>query len=248
MIPKIGSYIERIEELDSTNCYASSLLLEKHPSEGTVIIANKQRKGKGQYTNKWESEANKNLTFSIILYPDFIDISRQFEISKAVSLGVADFIRQYADHVSIKWPNDIYVDKRKIAGILMEYSIQKNKISSCVIGIGLNINQNEFFSNAPNPVSLTQLTGKTYNLEECLTELLNKIDLRYQELMDENLIKIDREYVQQLYQREIWASYSSKGNVFNGKIIGVDDYGLLMIETTDKKVFKFDYKEVTFLR
>jgi BirA family transcriptional regulator, biotin operon repressor / biotin---[acetyl-CoA-carboxylase] ligase len=247
MIPKIGSYIEHIEELDSTNSYASSYLSEKHPPEGTIILAKKQSKGRGQSTNKWESEGGKNLTFSVILYPTFISISQQFEISKAISLGVADFLSNYVDKVSIKWPNDIYVDKNKIAGILMEYSIQKNLISSCIIGIGLNINQGKFFSNAPNPVSLTQLTSKTYPLEECLSELLDKLNLRYQQLIDNDFVKIDKDYEQLLFQKDIIASYSAKGNVFKGKIIGVDEYGFLMIEDSDNQILKFDYKEVSFL-
>lgn len=247
MIPKIGSYIEHFEELDSTNSYAASFLLSKHPPEGTIIIAKKQSKGRGQSTNKWESENGKNLTFSIILYPSFINISRQFEISKAISLGVADFLKDHVDGVSIKWPNDIYVGKNKIAGILMEYSIKKNLLTSCIIGIGFNINQDEFLSNAPNPVSLTQLTGKTYDLEQCLSELLKKFNSRYQQLIDNDFIKIDKDYEQRLFQKDILASYSAKGNIFNGKIIGVDESGLLMIEDTEKQVHKFDYKEVSFL-
>ncbi len=247
MIPKIGSYIERIEELDSTNSYASSLLLEQHPPEGSVILARKQKKGRGQSTNKWESEDDKNLTFSIILYPSFVNVVKQFEISKTISLGVVDFLKLHTNQVSIKWPNDIYAGKNKIAGILMEYSIHRNQISSCITGIGLNINQKEFFSKAPNPVSLTQLTGKTYNLEDCLSELLNKIDSRYRELIEGGFLKIDEAYERLLYQKDTWAFYSMKGNVFEGKITGVDEYGLLKIETREQGILKFDYKEVSFL-
>ena len=217
-----------------------------HPRE-PIIVAKKQSRGRGQSTNKWESEGGKNLTFSVILYPTFISVSRQFEISKAISLGVADFLSKYVDKISIKWPNDFYIDKNKIAGILMEYSIQKNLISSCIIGIGLNINQQNFFSNAPNPVSLTQLTGKTYPLEACLSELLENLNLRYQQLIDNDFVKIDKEYEELLFQKDILASYSAKGNVFKGKIIGVDEYGFLMIEDSDKQILKFDYKEVSFL-
>jgi BirA family biotin operon repressor/biotin-[acetyl-CoA-carboxylase] ligase len=247
MIPKIGAYIEQIEQVDSTNRYASSLLKEKRPPEGTIVIAKNQFKGKGQSTNKWESEPGKNLTFSIILYPGFIEISRQFEISKAISLGISDYLRKYLDGVSIKWPNDIYVEKNKIAGILMEYSVQGNIISSGIIGIGLNINQDKFLSDAPNPVSLTQLTGAKYHLEECLSELLENLNSRYQQLMDQDFTDIDLDYEQILYQKDIIASYCSKGEVFEGKIRGVDEYGLLLIETAEHQILRFDYKEVIFL-
>jgi BirA family transcriptional regulator, biotin operon repressor / biotin---[acetyl-CoA-carboxylase] ligase len=246
MKPIIGNYKESFDQLDSTNNYASTLLMTKRPPEGTVIIANSQTSGRGQSTNKWVSEPYQNLTFSIILYPEFIEVSRQFEISKAISLGVADFLREFVEEVSIKWPNDIYIGKKKVAGILMEYSILKGKISSCIVGIGLNINQIKFISDVPNPVSLCQVTGVIYDLEECLSILLNKLDFRYQQLARQGAGKIGRDYERILYQRDEWALYSAKGENFEGKITGVDRYGLLKIETRHETVLKFDYKEVSF--
>lgn len=246
MISKIGTYIERVDELDSTNNYAASLLLTKRPPEGSVIVATSQVGGRGQSTNKWESEPDCNLTLSIILYPDFMEITKQFEISKAISIGVVDFIKDLVDDVSIKWPNDIYIGKSKVAGILMEYSIRRGKISSCIVGIGLNINQKKFLSDAPNPVSLFQVTGLTYNLEECLSDLLQKLDSRYQQLADLGTQDIDNEYERLLYQKDSWASYSTKETDFEGKILGVDEKGLLMIGTRQQTILKFDYKEVSF--
>lgn len=246
MISKIGTYIERVDELDSTNNYAASLLLTKRPPDGSVIVANSQVGGRGQASNKWESEPDRNLTLSIILYPDFMEITKQFEISKAISLGIVDFLKNLVGEVSIKWPNDIYIGRGKAAGMLMEYSIRKSKISSCIVGIGLNINQMKFLSDAPNPVSLSQVTGLTYDLEDCLTVLLHKIDARYHQLCELKLRKIDDEYEQLLFQRGRWSSYSSKEGDFEGKILGVDENGLLMIETRDQTILKFDYKEVSF--
>jgi BirA family biotin operon repressor/biotin-[acetyl-CoA-carboxylase] ligase len=246
MISKIGTYIERIDELDSTNNYAASLLLTKRPPEGTVIVANSQVGGRGQASNKWESEPDRNLTLSIVLFPDFMEITKQFEISKAISLGVVDLLKDLVNDVSIKWPNDIYIGKKKVAGILMEYSIRKSKISSCIVGIGLNINQLKFISNAPNPVSLSQVTGVTYDLDDCLSVLLRKLDSRYHQLSELKLQEIDNDYEQILYQRGIWSSYSAKGSDFEGKILGVDEDGLLMIEARNQTVLKFDYKEVSF--
>ncbi len=243
---KIGHYKERIDHLDSTNNYASMILLTKRPPEGTVIIAENQTVGRGQGTNLWESEPYKNLTFSIILYPEFLAVDRQFELSKAVSLGVADFLIEFTGDVSIKWPNDIYIRKGKVAGILMEYSIIRGKISSCIVGIGLNINQLKFMSDAPNPVSLSQITGITYNLDECLTLLLEKLDTRYRQLAYNQTDRIDLDYEQLLYQRNTWAWYLSKDGEFEGRIIGVDENGLLKIETRRNTLLKFDYKEVNF--
>ena len=246
MISKIGTYIERVDELDSTNNYAASLLLTKRPPEGTVIVANSQVGGRGQASNKWESEPDRNLTLSIVLYPEFMEITKQFEISKAISLGVVDFLKDLVNDVSIKWPNDIYIGKKKAAGILMEYSIRKGKISSCIVGIGLNINQTIFKSNAPNPVSLSQATDLIYDLENCITVLLKKIDSRYQQLSELKLQEIDNDYEKILYQKDIWSSYSAKGGDFEGKILGVDEDGTLMIETMNQTVRKFNYKEVSF--
>ena len=116
MNSKIGTYIERVDELDSTNNYAASLLLTKRLPEGSVIVANSQVGGRGQAANKWESEPDRNLTLSIILYPDFMEITKQFEISKAISLGVVDFLKDLVVDVSIKWPNDIYIGRGKLQG------------------------------------------------------------------------------------------------------------------------------------
>ena len=133
----IGSSIKRIQEVGSTNNYAAEQLLTNRPQEGTVFVANSQVDGRGQTSNKWESEPYKNLTFSIVLYPDILEIAQQFEISKAVSLGITDFLNGKVQQVSIKWPNDIYVGTRKIGGILIENSVRINKISSCIVGIAI---------------------------------------------------------------------------------------------------------------
>jgi BirA family transcriptional regulator, biotin operon repressor / biotin---[acetyl-CoA-carboxylase] ligase len=246
MTLEIGKFIERVDQLDSTNNYAASLLLTKRLPEGSVIVANSQLVGRGQTTNKWESEPDRNLTLSIILYPEFMEITEQFEISKAISLGIVDFLKDLVDDVSIKWPNDIYIGKGKVAGMLMEYSIRKSKISSCIVGIGLNVNQIKFVSDAPNPVSLSQITGLSYDLEDCLSILLKKIDSRYHQLSELRLQEIDKDYEQLLYQRGGWFSYSANEGDFEGKLLGVDENGLLMIETRNQTVLKFDYKQVSF--
>jgi BirA family biotin operon repressor/biotin-[acetyl-CoA-carboxylase] ligase len=238
--------MERIHELGSTNNYAATQLLTKSLPEGFVFVADSQVGGRGQASTVWESEPNKNLTFSILLYPEFLEIRRQFELSKAVSLGVADFLREKTDHVTIKWPNDIYIGKGKVAGILIENSIRIDKISSCIVGIGLNINQRLFASNAPNPVSLSQITGKVYDLKELLDHLCLKIDARYRQLRNRDFRQIDEEYTEVLFQRCCWSSYSDENDVFEGKILGVDNIGRLMIETRAGKINKYHFKEVIF--
>ena len=242
----IGSKIERIHELGSSNNYAATQLLTKRLPEGIVFVADSQVDGRGQALNKWESTPNKNLTFSILLYPEFIDIMRQFEISKVISLGVVDFLKDLTDHVSIKWPNDIYIENCKVAGILIENSIRIDKISSCIVGIGLNINQQEFISDAPNPVSLTQITGKIYDLKASLSDLCLKIDARYDKLRQRDYRQIDADYTELLYQRGSWSSYSDENSDFEGQILDVDHIGRLMIETRAGQVNKYHFKEVVF--
>jgi BirA family biotin operon repressor/biotin-[acetyl-CoA-carboxylase] ligase len=242
----VGSEIVRIQELESSNNYAASQLLTKRLTEGIVFVADSQLDGRGQVSNKWESEPNTNLTFSIVLYPDFLEIVRQFEISKAISLGVVDFLKERTDNVSIKWPNDIYIGKKKVAGILIENSIRIDRISSCIVGIGLNINQQVFISDAPNPISLSQITGIIYNLEESLSDVCSKIDARYQQLCNGKFKQIDADYIDVLYQRGSWCDYSDENGDYNGQIIGVDKIGRLKIETKDGKINKYHFKEVVF--
>lgn len=242
----VGSHIERIHEIGSTNNYAAMQLLTKRLPDGAVIVADSQVDGRGQTSSKWESEPNKNLTFSIIIYPGFIDISRQFEISKAISLGVSDFLKELTDHVSIKWPNDIYIAKGKAAGILIENSVRANKISSCIVGIGLNINQQVFTGNLPNPVSVSQVTHKIYPLDASLSELCLKIDSRYHQLCNGDFRQIDENYTEMLYQHGIWSHYSDENGDFEGRIVGVDQIGRLLIETRDRKINSYHFKEVIF--
>jgi BirA family biotin operon repressor/biotin-[acetyl-CoA-carboxylase] ligase len=242
----IGSYIERIHETGSTNNYAATLLLTKSPPNGAVFVADSQVDGRGQTSSKWESEPNKNLTFSILIYPDFIEITRQFELSKAISLGVADFLMEQAENVAIKWPNDIYIGKKKVAGILIENSVRSTKISSCIVGIGLNINQQVFMSNLPNPVSLSQITGKVYNLEASLTDLCKKIDVRYHQLINGEFRQIDENYTEMLFQLGLWSQYSDEDSDFEGKILGVDQIGRLLIEARSEQINKYQFKEVIF--
>lgn len=242
----IGSNIERIQELGSTNNYAATLLLTKRLPEGTVFVVDSQVDGRGQASNSWESEPNKNLTFSILLYPDFLEISRQFELSKTISLGVADFLKERTDQVSIKWPNDIYIGIGKVAGILIENSIKINKISSSIVGVGLNINQKIFTGNAPNPVSLSQITNEDYDLEELLSDLCAKIDARYHQLRKGEFGRIDGDYTKILYQLGCWSHFSDDKDDFEGCILGVDQIGRLMIETKAGKINKYNFKEVIF--
>ena len=173
--------ILKFDQLDSTNNYAKSLIKEGKAKDGQIIYAVSQNAGRGQGVKTWESEPGKNLTFSLIIKPQNIKPKDQFIISQAVSVGIVNYLSRkdgfetYPHKINIKFPNDIFVDMKKICGILIENTIQSNQILFSVIGVGLNVNQTVFTENAGNPTSLSLITKSQYNLEIELLELAKSI-------------------------------------------------------------------------
>jgi BirA family biotin operon repressor/biotin-[acetyl-CoA-carboxylase] ligase len=236
-----------LDETESTNNYANQLLLTKAAAEGTVVMTHFQTKGKGQQGNSWESEPGKNLLASFILQPKFLKATHQFYLSKAVSLALTDLLTEENIEVSIKWPNDIYADNRKIAGILIENSIIGSNLNSVVVGIGLNLNQSVFISGAPNPVSLTQLTGKNYSVEIVAEKLWEKLEIRYNELQSNNLNAIDNAYLNRLFRYQDWAFYAKQGEFFEARITEIGQFGQLILEQKDGTKTEHLFKEVEFV-
>ncbi len=245
----IGNIIKEYNSVESTNMTANELISNKEIKEGAVIVSGFQQHGKGQESNSWESEAGKNLTLSVLLSPTFLLPEKQFVLNKIVSLAIADFIRSMLPKlkVRIKWPNDIYVKHQKIAGILINNIIQGSTIENSIVGIGININQRSFMSNAPNPVSLTQLSGFEYDLKNCLKLICEALDKWYKVLRDGNFELIDNEYLASLYQFGNYHKYRIEHHVLKAKIIGVSKYGNLMLESDKKEMYTCDLKEVEFI-
>lgn len=248
---------ELIEEplLDSTNSYMAELLKKSSLLEGLVVWAKSQTQGRGQRGNTWESEVNKNLTLSIVLFPTFLNLDKQFLLNKVISLGVANFIQHYLeengtvpkDSVKIKWPNDIYAGNKKIAGILIENTLRNNQIINSVIGIGININQVEFKSKSINPTSLQMLTTKDYDLRKCLEKLCSFIEAEYLHLKAFQFQSIDSAYKTMLYQLEQWHRYSIKGKDTNAKITGISPEGKLMLNSQEGFLEECGFKEIVFV-
>ncbi len=237
--------IFRLQEVDSTNIYASKL--PETTPEGSVVVTLFQSKGRGQGSNKWESLPGENLMFSIILYPSFLKANMQFYLSKAIALAVADFISLYTDKVSIKWPNDIYVTDKKIAGILIEHAIERDYIKQTIAGIGININQRKFSASIPNPISLSKATNEEYELDELLEILISLIENRYKMLKESDLATLDENYQQCMFRFNKKSEFSANGMIFNGTITGVEPTGELKILDEAGQTHYFLNKEVEFI-
>ncbi|MDD4190288.1 MAG: biotin--[acetyl-CoA-carboxylase] ligase [Mangrovibacterium sp.] len=247
MIRHIGHTIISLPSTPSTNNYAISQATDNEAEEGVVFLAYEQTAGRGQISNRWESEAGKNLTFSIVLKPAFLDIHRQFMLSKAVCLGLVSFLSRYADGVKVKWPNDIYLGDRKISGILIENAVMSSVISQSVVGIGLNVNQTVFRSSAPNPVSLKMITGVDYDLGVLIKELLNEIDQLYLKLKQNCYRELSRAYRENLYRLGQWHPFRDQEHAYTGMIDGVNPIGQLRIREKDGPVHEYHFKEVEYL-
>ena len=239
--------IIKLNTVNSTNEFAKELLKKSELPEFTCVIADKQKEGKGQHGNIWHSDKGKNLTFSLIFYPKFLNIDLQFYISKVISLGIVGFLDTIHFGFKIKWPNDIYYNNKKLGGILIENSIFKNKIKSCVAGIGLNINQYEFPEYLSDAVSLMNLSSKRYNLNVLIHDLCNEIYKNYLFLIKKEFAVIDTKYNEYLCKFNEIAEYKDVSGIFTGKIIGTEKSGKLIIENTTGAIKKYDFKEIVFL-
>ncbi|MDR1681680.1 MAG: biotin--[acetyl-CoA-carboxylase] ligase [Prevotellaceae bacterium] len=233
-----------LSEIDSTNRYAAQRSADA--PEGSVWAAFTQTAGRGQQHNSWESEPHKNLTFSLLLRPVWLPAEEQFYLSKAVSLGITGFLRQHGLEPAIKWPNDVYAGDRKIAGILIENQITGSGIGSSIVGIGLNVNQERFFSDAPNPTSIVLETGRTLDLQQALPELTACILNRYESLRAGDRPSLDADYHAQLYRCNQWHLFATDATRFRARIVGVRPSGELLLEDEQRQTRAYLFKEVHF--
>ena len=244
---EIDKNIIILNEINSTNNYANRLIVSKQVVEGTVVLAYSQKEGRGQRGNSWESEAGKNVLMSIVLFPKFLVAENQFMISKIASLALADCIQNEMNNVSVKWPNDIYVGNKKIAGILIENSIEGNMLCSSVLGIGLNVNQEQFVSNAPNPSSLKKITGKNYDIEMLAAKIADLVFEYYNKLKKGETDYINSQYFDKLFRKNIWAKFRKGGIEFEAIITGIGEFGQLQLKNRDGIISEYIFKEVEYV-
>ena len=235
----------RLEETTSTNSYLRGLVGKEPLPEGSVVVTEYQTAGRGQVGNTWESEVGKNLMFSVILYPDFLPANRQFLISQIAALSVKETLDEYINDVTVKWPNDIYWRDRKICGMLIENDLSGHELYCSVIGLGININQREFLSDAPNPVSLAQITGQEYDREEILGKFRNRLYERYIGLIREKEEEIRKDYMAALYRRDGFYPYRDERGDFCACIRDIEPTGHLMLQLPGGEVRRYAFKEVS---
>jgi BirA family biotin operon repressor/biotin-[acetyl-CoA-carboxylase] ligase len=245
----VGQNFVTIKEVDSTNNFLKELVSNSKPLiEGTVIMAENQYAGRGQQQNGWHAEPGKNLTFSLLLKPSFLPVTDQFDLVRAISLGVFDALEpMLGNKLKIKWPNDIYYADQKLGGMLIENMIQGGQIKNAIIGIGLNINQEKFPDNLPNAVSLKQILQQDYDLKVLLSEICRNIEAYYLNLKAGKISFVRNTYLNRLYQLNEEKVYRSKDGVFNGIIKGVKDNGILVVKSNNGEELEFSLKEIVFL-
>jgi BirA family transcriptional regulator, biotin operon repressor / biotin---[acetyl-CoA-carboxylase] ligase len=254
----IGKVYLRFDELSSTNDHAAELLAPEHdvrtkskPAEGTVIRADSQSAGRGQFGSQWQSAAGKNLTFSVILYPVWLEVAAQFQLSMAVAVALYDAVQSlYVGPlpVRIKWPNDLYIGDRKTAGILIQNALAGSRIQSSIIGIGLNVNQLQFDPELPNPVSLALASGTEFDLDAVAAPLFECLERRYLQLKSGQSAQIRSEYEALLYRRNTESAFleTASEQVFSGSVLGVTDSGQLRVLTGEGERL-FGVKDIRFL-
>ena len=240
--------IKHIEETDSTNRW-----MRENGAKNLVVVADYQTAGKGCGTNSWESERGQNLLFSVMIQPESLQAKNQFIITQIISVALCKTIEHYLLHpqpllpgggenvVAIKWPNDIYVGDKKICGVLIENRLAGRMIKDSIIGIGLNVNQQEFKSDAPNPVSIKQLTGRDTDRDELLEAFLSELN----ECCKCSTIIAD--YKSRLYRREGLHPFSSGDETFKASIVDVKDDGRLMLQDENGIAHIYRFKEVQFV-
>ena len=233
--------ILHIEETDSTNQWVKTHLDElRQEGRPLCVTTDYQTAGRGCGTNRWESERGKNLLFSLLVSPNGIRANKQFRISMAISLAICKALGQHLGYLTIKWPNDIYWRDGKICGILIENTLQGNSVRDSIIGVGLNVNQREFRSNAPNPVSMWQISEQETDRDALLRDILTTFEDFLGRYNKEN-------YTAMLYRRHGFFPYADKDGAFMAEFVDVEDDGHLLLMDDNGRERRYAFKEVTFI-
>ncbi|WP_407429607.1 biotin--[acetyl-CoA-carboxylase] ligase [Arcticibacter sp.] len=231
----VGQNIVSLKRVDSTNDYLKKQVANSKPlPEGTVILAEDQFAGRGQFNNNWVSQPGKNLTFSILLSPTFLPLSQQFSLNIAISLAINDALCSFiGSECKIKWPNDIFFHDQKLGGVLIENIVRGANWKYSIVGIGLNVNQTSFPGSIKNITSTALITKRELVLNDVLTHLCTAIEKRFGQLKNGELVLQREEYTTKLYRLNTLAAFEREGVRFDAEITGVTEAGLLELKTKD---------------
>lgn len=246
-MPFTGDKIIYYSSCESTNTIALNLATAQQVGEGTLVITDEQTKGRGQRGNKWVTYPYQNLTFSIIFYPTWLAIENTFSLYIISALGIFEALSAELPHgLSIKWPNDIYFEDKKLGGVLVENMIQKGTIKASVIGIGLNVNQTNF-NKLPEATSFALITGRECSLQQLLDNLTAGIGKQYNRLRQNQLHALKEDYLRHLYGLHTMQPFQDQQGVFQGIIQGIDDRGRLVIDALEHEIKYYINKEVAYV-
>ena len=236
-----------LEETGSTNSWLSE---NEHSLEtNTAVAARRPTAGRGQRGNSWESEPGSNLTLSLLLRPEGIHVARSFCLSEAVAVAVAETVEAIAPgiKVAIKWPNDIYVGNRKLGGILIENSLSGAMVGRCIVGLGLNLNQRRFFSDAPNPVSLWQMTGLRFDVDDAARRIAAAM-IREAADAQQKYPELHSRYMSRLWRATGIHPFieTATGTTFHASVTDILPTGHIQLERTDGTLLQFAFKEISW--
>ena len=237
--------ILKLNEIGSTNDYMRKYTLTDD-DEMTVAVARYQTTGRGQGTNTWESEPGKNLLFSLKLKPKNVEVRTQFLLSMTMAIAIKEVLDSYAEGFSLKWPNDIYWHDNKLSGTLIETSLKAGNIDSCIFGIGIDVNQQEFHSDAPNPISLCSITKHEEDINLLLHKILDSFERYYTILINGGKSTILSLYHNNLYRRTGLFQYRDSNGIFMATIEKVEPDGHLILRDEQNKLRNYAFKEVAF--
>ena len=243
--------LQFIETTHSTNVTLrenASLTLQDWDKDSHFygIYTLEQTQGKGLGSNRWLSQRGQNILISFLFQPP-ITIQNQFYFNQYFAIAIRHFLSSFIENPLIKWPNDIYVGNKKIAGILIEHSIQGDRLKYSVAGVGININQTTFDPEIPNPTSLRLLTGQEYKITDLILELVKSLNETYHLILNQEFSELEQEYLNHLFQYQTTARYLIQEQEIIGTIVGLSPIGQLLIQSETGELHTCNYKEVKFL-
>lgn len=237
-----------LPETDSTMLQLRRAEYAQSNHEFVLITADYQTAGRGQRGTSWEADGERNLLFGFLFHPQQVPVTHQFALSEALALAVAFALENYIADVSVKWPNDVYWKDKKICGMLLEHDVCGKQIESTITGIGLNVNQETFKSDAPNPVSLRQILGHDICREELLMHVLQHFEHLYRQVQQGEYDALHQLYMQWLYCAKGWHTFADEKGAFKAMIESISSMGILRLKREDGCSRDYAFKQVKLVK